>query len=525
MTTSKSSSVSDFSPQRRSLLLFGGLSVASTAALSLGNSGTAFADKAAAPPQIEFDLDKDNYLKALGPNEQNPSQSINEDIFGSMDISAFLWLNRITAIAAFDAVAPYHKTAVGIYAKIKRRPASEATIRNMNISGLFAGWRVWQGVFGESRPAVREFMKHIGLNPDDQSTDPTTPVGIGNIAGKAAFEAHIRDGMNVLGDEGRKYNPRPWADYTGYKPVNSPFELTNPSRWQPQLHRHNGRRVGGGHGDMGIYVVQHMVTPQAARTKTLTFRSPRDFKVPPPDFSDHTDRRRYRRSADVILKASAELTDEQKVLTEVMDDKRWGIGFSAVVILLKHDQKGEQGIPGWAFFLLVHTLATFEAAIAAWYQKVKYDAVRPVTAIQHVYGKRKVTAWGGPGKGTVDDIPADEWNSYLPVGDHPEYPSGSTTLCAAASQAARRYWGSDVLDWKFTFRAGASKTEPGIVPAKDIELHFPTWTDFTTKCGHSRVWGGVHFPETIEASFAFGKQFGDLAFDYVDRHIKGQVKG
>jgi hypothetical protein len=525
MTKSNLSPASGLVPSRR-LLLFGGLGVASTAALGLGHTGTAHAEKREDDPVLDFDLDTDNYLKFLGPTDDTAGESINQDVFGAMDITTFLWVNRITAIAAFDAVAPYHETAVGIYTKIKRRPSSEsATNRNMNIAGLYAGWRVWQGVFGETRPAVRQFMTALGLDPDDQSEDTTSPVGIGNVVGKAAWNAHKRDGMNFLGDEGgRRYNPRPWADYTGYVPVNTPYELTHPSRWQPQLGPHNGRRVGGGPGDIGIYVAQHVVTPQTRRVRALTFKDPTQFKIARPDFIDHRDRRRFRRLVDGVIDASAALTDEQKVIAEVMDNKRWGIGHSAVHLLIRHDQNGEQGIPGWAFFQLVHTLATFETTIAVWHHKIKYDAVRPISAIRYVYGRRRLTAWGGPGKGTVNDIPADQWSPYLPTGDHPEYPSGSTTVCAASAQAARAYFGDDTLDWKFTVKAGATRTEPGIVPRKDIEVHFPTWTDFNKVCGDSRVWAGVHFQETIDRSRPFGDQFGDLANEFVQRHIKGQVK-
>jgi hypothetical protein len=527
MTTFERSPVSGFALGRRSLL-FGGLCAASTAALTLGHTSTA---SAAVPsdepaPQISFNLDTDNYIKALGPSDAAPANSVNSDIFGPMDVTIFLWVNRLAAIASFDAVAPYHETAVGIYSRIGRRPSSESvTNRNMNIAGLYAGWRVWQGVFGETRPVVREFMKSLGLDPDDQSENPTSPVGIGNIAGKAVWKALKRDGMNFLGDEGgRRFNPRPWADYTGYRPVNTAFELVNPSRWQPQLQRHNGRRVGGGPGDVGVYVAQHMVTPQMGRVRPHIFKDPRQFKLAPPDHTDHAGSRAYKRSVDEILEASAALTDEHKVIAEVMDNKRWGIGFSAVFSLEKHDQNGEQGIAGWAFFLLEHVLATFDAAIAVWYHKVVYDAVRPISAVRHVYGSSLLTAWGGPGRGTVHDIPADQWTSYLPVGDHPEYPSGSSTICAAAAQAARRYFGDDVLAWRFTFPAGSTKTEPGIAPAHDIELYFPTFTDFTNKCENSRVWGGVHFQKTVDRSIVFGRQFGDLAHEFVQRHIRGQAE-
>ncbi|WP_049575625.1 DUF6851 domain-containing protein [Streptomyces sp. SBT349] len=525
MTTSERSSSPRFRMGRRSLL-FGGLGGASAVALGTVGQGSAVAaGRSQQPPQIEFDFDTDNYLTFLGPGDEDAGVSRNADIFGPMDVTTFLWLNHLTSIAAFDSVAPYHESAVGIYSRIGRRPSSEsATNRNKNIAGLHAGWQVWQSVLGKRAEDIRLVLIAIGLDPDDQSEDPTSPVGIGNIAGKSVWEALKRDGMNFLGDEGgRHYNPRPWADYTGYQPVNTPFELTNPSRWQPQLHPHNGRRVGGGPGDTGIYVTQHMVTPQIRRVKPHIFDDPRAFDLAPPEFSNHHDRRAYKRSVDEILEASAGLTDEQKAIAEVMDNKVWGIGHSGVAIANKHDQNGELGIEGWAFWLLEHVLATFDPLIVAWHNKVKYDAVRPISAVRHVYGSRKVTAWGGPGMGTVDDIRADHWASYLPVGDHSEYPSGSTTLCAASAQAARRFFDSDVLDWRFTIPAGSTLTEPGITPANDLELYFPTWTDFNQKCANSRVWGGVHFRKTVERSLVLGEQFGDMAHDFVQRHINGEV--
>ncbi|MHA4820504.1 DUF6851 domain-containing protein, partial [Streptomyces aculeolatus] len=146
------------------------------------------------------------------------------------------------------------------------------------------------------------------------------------------------------------------------------------------------RRAGGGPGDLGIFVTQHFVTPQAARAKALIFKDPSQFRIAPPDFSDHTDRRAYKRSVDEIIEASANLTDEHKALAEIMENKLWGIGYSSIVIARKHDQDNHMGVHGWCHWLLQHLLATFDPLIAAWYQKTKYDAVRPVTAVRHVYG-------------------------------------------------------------------------------------------------------------------------------------------
>ena len=125
--------------------------------------------------------------------------------------------------------------------------------------------------------------------------------------------------------------------------------------------------------------------------------------------------------------------------------------------------------------------------------------------------------------GTVNDITADEWASYLNVGDHPEYPSGSTTLCSAEAQATRRFFNDDVLNLRFTYPAGSTRVEPRLTPASDVELRYATWDDFVQECAISRVWGGVHFSKTVERSIDFGVQFGDLAYEWVQRYINGDV--
>jgi hypothetical protein len=520
MTTFGRLPVSDLSVRRRSLLLGG---VGGAAALAtLGHSGTAAAQPPE-PPQIDFDFDTGNFINFLQPTDENAGQSPSVDLFAPMDVTIFLWVNHLTTIAWFDAVAPYHPTAVGVYTRVGRRPASESTTnRNLNIALIHATSQVVKGVVVERVPAVRQLMTALGLDPDDESEDPTSPVGIGNLAGKGVVAARERDGMNARGDEGRRYNSRPFADYTGYRPVNTAYELVNPSRWQPQLTPHR-RRLGEGVGDKGIFTIQQLVSPQVRLVKPYTYEDPGQFRIAPPDFSDHHRRRAYKRSVDEVLEASAALTDEQKVKAEVFDNKVWGIGHSQIVIARQHDH--ELGVHGWAHLFLTHLMATFDPLIAVWHLKTKYDAVRPFSAIQHVYGSRPVTAWGGVGMGTVDDLPADEWASYLNVGDHQEYPSGSTTLCSAEAQAMRRFFGDDVLDWRFTVPAGGTLVEPGITPASDIEVHWPTWTDFLNDCGTSRVWGGVHFSKTVERSKVFGEQFGDLAHEFVQRHVNGDVDG
>lgn len=517
MTSGERGPIAEFSTRRRSLLL-GGLGGASAAALAtLGHGGAAAAAPAAEVAPVAFDLDSGNFIKELiGPF--HPPR----DVFANMDVTLLHRFIHYSITSWFDATAPYHPTAVGVHSRLGRRPSSEAaTNRNKTIAALHANYQVVKRVEPLGRgPAFRDLLISVGLDPDDESEDPTSPVGIGNLAGKAVAAAALRDGLNQLGTVGRRYNPRPYGDYTGYRPVNTAFSLTNPSRWQPQLTTHN-RRHGGGGGDLGIYTVQQFVTPQMRLIKAHTYRDPGQLKLAPPQFSDHTRARDYKRSVDEILEASAALTDVQKATAEFFDNKILGIGVSVGYAAQAHD--AQLDLNDWIHVLFTSSVAIFDALIAAWHQKAKYDAVRPFSAVRHVYGSRRVTAWGGPGVGTVHDIPADQWASYLNVGDHPEYPSGSTTLCSAEAQAARRYLGDDVLQLTWPVRAGSTAVEPGLTPATDLELSYATWDEFVRTCAISRVWGGVHFRKTIERSIEFGTQFGDLAYEWVQRRINGDV--
>src|SRR5262245_10246532 len=102
----------------------------------------------------------------------------------------------------FDAIAPYHPTAVGIASQLGRRPASErATNRQRNIAILYASYRVLMGLLPKFETQWREMLNKVGLDPDDPDRDSASPVGIGTRAGEAVIASRLHDGMNRLGDE------------------------------------------------------------------------------------------------------------------------------------------------------------------------------------------------------------------------------------------------------------------------------------------------------------------------------------
>lgn len=406
-------------------------------------------------------------------------------------------VNMVVALGMMDAAAPYHETAIGMYTRIPRLPESERSDHNINIAMLHAAYQTLLGLLPRRELVWRDMLSDHGLNPDDESSDLSSPVGIGNIAGRGALQGRLRDGMNQLGN---------YQDNTGYMPVNSAYVLHDASRWQP------GLRLQG----TGVYTVQQFVTPQLANTEPVGAFDPREYRAAPPFASDPADWDAYKAQADAVLEVSANLSDEQKLKAELFDNKILSLGLSFVHLAQEKNWTPADTVRGY----FLKTAAALDGSIVTWQEKARYDAVRPFSAIRHIYGDELVMAWGGPGAGKRK-IPASQWRSYLPEADHPEYPSGSTCGCYAQAQAIRRFSGADDLNWTVAYPAGSSRIEPGLTPAEDLTLHFATWTDFAQDCGQSRVWAGVHFPAAVESSAAICGGFGDLAYAYFATLLDG----
>jgi hypothetical protein len=432
------------------------------------------------------------------------------------DASIVLRITTIIDGSMYDAIAPYdpNGTAVGVYTRLGHRPVAERTQRNKNIAILYAAYRTSMFLLPSGAATWNDVLTSVGLDPNNNSTDTTTPIGIGNVAGNTWVAKHMHDGMNQLGDEGGvKYNGQRYADYTGYQPVNTAYKLTDPSRWQPLV-----TTTGN-----GVFKVQQFVTPQTALLTPFSY--PRSLlttdpalEAPKPnasDFKKHPDL--YKAQADNVLAVSASLTDQQKATAELFNNKIASLGAVQFFISGSRGHTLDQFIQ----LAFLTNMAAYDTAIPVWTEKRKWDAVRPTSAIHFLYGNNPVTAWGGPGKGTVTDLPGNQWRSYLSTADHPEYPSGSASFCAAYAQAARDYLGDDNLNWSVPVAKGSSVIEPGVTPATDTTLQFVTLTQFETDCGQSRLYGGVHFQASIDAGKPIGHDVGERAYQYMVKLLNG----
>jgi hypothetical protein len=467
------------------------------------------------PPPPGFDFDTGNApIEVVIP-------SVIPVIFGNVapgDATIVLRFTTMLTNSWFDATAPYHPTAVGVYSRLGRRPASESeTNADMNVAILYASYHVLNSLAPQHAADWDNMMLGLGLDPNDSHESTEDPIGIGNAAGRALVDVRENDGFNQLGFEGHNpYNPRPYADYTGYAPLNDAYSIKDASRWQPDTVRTR----------YGITRSQHFVTPQYALTLPYSYDDPNIFSTDFPSASNPKVKKpvgnnpalqAYRAQADTVLAISAGLTDEQKLKAEFFDDKIRSLGFSSLFI---------STVTGLSLLEFVQydflaNMAAFDVGIIVWQEKAKHDAVRPFTAIAWLYGDEPVTAWGGPGAGTVSDLPASQWRPYLQTADHPEFPSGSSAFCAAHAEANRLYFGTDALGYPVQFPAGSSVVEPGVTPAQDTLVVFDTWTQFEEECAYSRVWAGVHFEDALDPAAEIGNEVGKLAYDFFVAHVDG----
>jgi len=168
--------------------------------------------------------------------------------------------------------------------------------------------------------------------------------------------------------------------------------------------------------------------------------------------------------------------------------------------------------------------AMLDASISAWDAKRAYDSERPATAIHCLYAGRLIRAWGGPFQGT-STILGEDWRPYqssaAAAPPFPEHFSGHSVFSAAAAEILKSSTGSDTFGASVTIRAGNSIAEPGLVPAFDLTLSFPTFSDAADQAGMSRRYGGIHFARGDLTGRSLGRVIGAAVWARASAYFDG----
>jgi hypothetical protein len=434
--------------------------------------------------------------------------------------------------ATYDAWAAYDPVADGTrLLGTLRRPDGERTLDNKNTAISYAAYRVLTDLFKDptSTSLFNKQMADLGYDPTDTSTDPATPQGIGNVAAQAVLEfrrgkvptdgsarTQFGDGSNQLGDDPKGMPGVPYSDTTGYQPFNTWQMVRDPWRWQPLC----VPLVPYGMPCTSPSAVQNPLTPHWENVTPFgpldpTTHMPTMLQLPgPPKLADGsydpTD-------IDTALRDTSSLTDAQKVKAEYWADgpqtelPPGHMATFAQALSRMRNNSLDRDVK--LFFALGNAL--LDASISAWACKydAKNDFARPITAIRERYKNQQVTSWLGPGNG-FGHVLGQNWQPYQALNvvtpPFPEYVSGHSTFSAAGRTILGAFFGTDNFNAKVTIKAGSSKIEPGITPARDVVLSWKTMGAAADEAGWSRRWGGIHFKTGDEHGRGMGKV---LAYD------------
>ena len=437
----------------------------------------------------------------------------------------------IVATCQFDAWAAYDRKAVGtMLGGSLRRPPHERKLANKKEAISFGAYRAAVDLFPAGKALFDSLMQDLGYDPSNTSTDTTTPAGIGNVACKAVLDFRQGDGANQLGDEAGGTPSISYSDYTGYVAVNDPMDLTlpfdsatvnDPNRWQPL------RFIGAG----GNIMTQTFLAPFWNRVVPFALTSNDQFRSPsgPATF----DTQLYTDQAQAVLDLSAGLTDEQKSIAEYWADGpssetppgHWHL-FAQYVARRDHHGSNERGVDLDVKMFFALSNAIFDAGICSWDNKRAFDSVRPITAIRILFGGQQVLAWGGPYQGTRL-IDGSAWLPYqpstFPTPPFAEYGSGHSTFSATGAEILTLFTGSPRFGLSVVVPARSSKVEPGLTPAADIVLTWPTFSAAADEAGLSRRYGGIHFEQGDLEAREVGRQLADQAWTKALMYFDGSA--
>jgi len=408
----------------------------------------------------------------------------------------------IVATAAFDAWACYTPQAVGtMLGGQLRRPEIEHSDSNKEIAISYAVFRLLTDLYPTESARFSSFMATRGLDPNDVSVDPTTPIGIGNRVAAALMEFRHFDGANQLNN---------YADTTGYTPVNTPDVVVDPSKWQ-QLRFANGASPGFIAPHWGQVIPFALTSPSAIRPTA------------PPEFGTPT----YMAQLEEVIQLTANLDDRKKVIAEywadgpstVLPPGHWQLFGRFVSERDRHtlDQDVQM------FFMLGN--AVMDSGIACWDCKVHFNTSRPITAIRHFKVGQQIPSFGGPGVGIVQ-ADGSTWHPYQSVNfvtpPFAEYTSGHSTFSAASAEVLKRFTGSDAFGHSATVMSGSSTFDPQ-VPNEPVTLSWSTFSEAADQAGISRLYGGIHFrPGDIEGRRC-GRIVGEMVYDAAMAYITGSA--
>ena len=460
--------------------------------------------------------------------------------------------------AIFDAWAAYDQTAIATQlGDSLQRPDPEVTEENKQEAISYAAYQVAKDLFPQQAELFEAVMSQLGYDSTNETTDITTPAGIGNVSARALLEFRHHDGANQLGSR-HEGDGTPYSNISNYQTVNSADEMVRLDLWTPEhvpINDPDGR-------------VQQFLTPHWGNVTPFGLDSGSQFRPVAPEpflLVDGTvdlgaknitlddgsvldiDRSligtvinpEFIEQTEQVIEYSSKLSDKQKLIAEFWEDGggtsfppgTWMTFGQFVSSRDEHTLDDDVKL----FFSLGN--AVFDAGIATWEAKTFYNYARPVRTIRALgelgligefnseLGGYAIESWQ-PGEGTKTILATDYLTYQTPGGDpsppFAEYTSGHSAFSASAAEVLQLYTGSDEFGADVSFEPGESRFELDITPAETVTLAWDTFSEAADEGGISRLYGGIHFEDGDLNGRILGRKVGNAVFEQAQVYINSE---
>lgn len=473
----------------------------------------------------------------------------------------------LLSAAMYDAWA-LHAPVAAPYASpgSYRRPATERTPERQREAVAFAAHTVLSQVFPgvEARNGwFTEHLHRLGLDPS--ASDGAA--GVGRRAALAVMHERRDDGSNSSNDYAAAINaiyPRPYEPVNGAGAVDrlGEFEAAfDPNRWQP-LRVPNGSLVDDDARplvdelNLDSFGDQQFLTPHWGSVTPFALSHGSELRPSPPPLhgSDapyvdalgnrSTNHDAWVRQFTEVVRFSAELTDEHKIIAEFWADGPRTEAPPGHWNQLAHGLIERDGLDLEASVKLYFTMnaGLLDAGIATWEAKRFYDFIRPATAVRFLFRDAHIDAWAGPNRGT-ESIPGSAFSPYQQLTfvtpPFPEYVSGHSTFSRVSADILTALLGSDRFydgstrtlqdvngDGERDFLgehvapAGSFLVERG--PVEDVVLRWHTLREAADEAGLSRLYGGIHIQDGDLRGRELGARVAERVLDRAHRYFRGE---
>ena len=236
-------------------------------------------------------------------------------------------------------------------------------------------------------------------------------------------------------------------------------------------------------------------TPWVAKMRPFLLQSPDQFRPgPPPALTSQQWANEYNEIKSLGAANSTTRTAEQT------DIARFFSGSPVVMFNSAYQQiiqnRGLDALQAARLYAMGNLVGA-DAAIACFDAKYTYLFWRPVFAIPQ-----------GDTDGNPDTTGDPTWTPLLATPNHPEYPAAHGCQTSAQAEVFAAFLGTDNIN------IDLASTVPNLTTTT---RHFQTVNDLETEIVNARVWGGLHYRESVEQGVALG---GEVARWSLERYFQ-----